>query len=296
MKDYSVHSLPMGPDFSNGFDLARFENFTDEMIDKWFYSPHAHTYYEVVWFSEGGGVHTVDFVDYPIEDNTFFFLAPGQLHCFDGKPHKGMTIMFDADLFNDNGSTEEVLLKYSIFNAFYASPCVVASEPTMRVVRNLTQAMEKEMGRPECFGHRTFMQSLMRLMLITFQREYDPASRPLLNQTNNVHVHFLHFRRLLERDYRKVHDVQGYALEMGVSSKYLNKIVAQCTLRTPLQLINDRVMLEAKRLLRFSNKMVKEVAFELGFEDPSYFVKLFKRQTGMLPSEFREKVSMNGNW
>ena len=74
---------------------------------------------------------------------------------------------------------------------------------------------------------------------------------------------------------------------LNVSVKTLSNSVSDCSGRTPLAFINDRVILEAKRLLHFSSMMVKEVGFYLGFDDPSYFVKFFKRQTGFLPSDFQ---------
>ena len=66
--------------------------------------------------------------------------------------------------------------------------------------------------------------------------------------------------------------------------------MTECSRKSPLAFINDRVILEAKRLLRFTNLMVKEIAYRMGYDDPSYFVKFFKRQTGYLPSDFRDNV------
>ena len=76
---------------------------------------------------------------------------------------------------------------------------------------------------------------------------------------------------------------------LGVSSKTLSKCISECSGKAPLTFINDRIILEAKRLLRFSNMIVKEVGFYLGYDDPSYFVKFFKRQTGFLPTDFQKK-------
>lgn len=78
-----------------------------------------------------------------------------------------------------------------------------------------------------------------------------------------------------------------YSVSTMGGLEYLANVVHECSSHTPLQLINDRILLEAKRLLRYSDKKIKDIANDLGYEDPSYFVKFFKRQTGMLPTEFR---------
>ena len=75
---------------------------------------------------------------------------------------------------------------------------------------------------------------------------------------------------------------------LNVAVRTLNKCVNECSGNSPLTLINNRIILEAKRMVRYTEMMIKEIALELGFDDPSYFVKFFKRQTGYLPSEFRE--------
>ena len=99
---------------------------------------------------------------------------------------------------------------------------------------------------------------------------------------------FLQFRKLVEKEYRKLHTVQEYAERLNVAVRTLNKCVNDCSKMSPLAFVNNRIVLEAKRMVRYSNMMFKEIALELGFEEPSYFVKFFKRQTGYLPSDFRE--------
>lgn len=86
-----------------------------------------------------------------------------------------------------------------------------------------------------------------------------------------------------------MHTVQEYADLLNVSSRTLTKYVAQSTYCTPLQMINDRIVLEAKRRLQHTSMSVKQIGYELGFEDPSYFVKFFKRLTGKMPGTFRNE-------
>ena len=102
------------------------------------------------------------------------------------------------------------------------------------------------------------------------------------------HRLFILFRRMVEKEYHHLHTVQEYADRLNVAVRTLNKSVNECSGKSPLAFINERIILEAKRMAKYTNMMIKEIAASLGYDDPSYFVKLFKRQTGFLPSEFRD--------
>lgn len=83
------------------------------------------------------------------------------------------------------------------------------------------------------------------------------------------------------------HFVGEYANMLNISFRTLTKYVTESVRRTPLQIINDRIALEAQRLIQSTSLRIKEVAEHLGFDDPSYFVKFFNRQTGKMPTEMR---------
>jgi len=94
---------------------------------------------------------------------------------------------------------------------------------------------------------------------------------------------------LLEREFMHLHLVSDYAARLSVSTKTLTLAVRACTGQTPLQMIDDRLVLEAKRLLRLSDLTVKEIAYHLGFDSPSNFVKFFRRHTGFQPGEYQRQ-------
>ena len=107
---------------------------------------------------------------------------------------------------------------------------------------------------------------------------------------NSANRTFVRFRQCLEHNYKELHTVKEYAVLLNVSGKTLTNYVIESTQTTPLKIINERIILEAKRQLRHSSLKVKEIGYQLGFEDPSYFVKFFKRQTGFLPADFRNGI------
>lgn len=251
-------------------------------------SPHVHTYYEILWFREGGGTHTVDFNEYPIADNTLFFLSPGQVHFFDNAmAHKGIQIRLCTDFLKEEHTDEDVYIKYNLFNAFNLQPCCTINEDTAQRLLSVLHKLEEELADDNRIGHGDMLRSLTKIFLILIHRHCCKETDIPVIERKSAHRLFMQFRKSLELNYRHLHTVQDYADRLNVSAKTLSNSVIESSGKTPLSFINDRITLEAKRLVRFSNMMMKEIADYLGFEDPSYFVKFFKRQTGFIPSSFR---------
>lgn len=253
--------------------------------------PHIHEFYQIIWFRRGQGTHHVDFVDYPITDNTIFFIAPGQIHAFDGNADfEGVIILFNASFMVDEETSESIFLKYNVFNAYDSLPyCKVSDEEATRLMR-LVDEMGSEYSLTGEFAHKDYMKYLVRLFLIRAQRCGRRQEVPNLDVSSTANRTFVRFRQLLEQNFHSVHTVQEYADMLNISSRTLTKYVGQSTYRSPLQMINDRIVLEAKRQLRHTSMSIKEIGYELGFEDPSYFVKFFKRLTGKMPGAFREQA------
>lgn len=291
MKNVETHSLMYDVAITGGLEISRIPDFFDSFENcDGAYNLHTHSYYEIIWFLEDGGFHTVDFTDYEVKCNSFFFISPGQLHRYEPNcRQKAIVFKFLPEFLNDEHTTEDIFLKYTVFNAFDTDPYViVSSENDLISLNNIFDGMQRELARPVMFGHHRFMQSLLNMFLIVLERHVQSSAKTPLSATSSIHGYFMRFRQALDKEYKQLHNVKDYAAKLNISTKYLCSLVNECSHRTPLQLINERILLESKRQLRFTNKMIKEIAFDLGFEDPSYFVKQFKRQTGMLPTEFRE--------
>ena len=251
--------------------------------------PHVHTFYEILWFQEGTGSHFVDFQEYPIRPGSIFFLTPGQVHHFDGSDaYKGLAIKLCTDFIQSRGGDSDLFVKYDLFHTFDTAPCYVIDDATASQLEVLVANMEEELRTGEDIGHIDILRSLLKIFLIKVHRYGRKEGELKLDGLKPAHRLFVQFRRMLEKDYATKHTVQEYADGLNVAVRTLNKCVNECSGRSPLAFITERIMLEAKRQVRYSNLMIKEIAYSLGYDDPSNFVKLFKRQTGMLPSDFRE--------
>jgi AraC family transcriptional activator of pobA len=252
-------------------------------------SPHIHYFYEILWFHEGTGRHTVDFHEYDVRPNTIFFLSPGLVHHFDRKTnYRGISIRMCTDFMKSENSTDNLFMKYNAFYTFDTTPCFHIDEETAAELLPLTVSMEEEINNNGLFGNIEILKSLLRIFLVKIQRHGVQEGESHLDILKPSHQLFLKFRRMVEQEYMHLHTVQEYADHLNVAVRTLNKCVNECSHTSPLAFINKRILLEGKRMVRYSNMMFKEIAYELGYEDPSYFVKMFKRHTGYLPSEFRE--------
>lgn len=253
------------------------------------FEAHSHGFYQILWFREGAGIHSVDFKEYPVSNNSVFFLSPDQIHFFDRQcVQKGFVIQFNESFLSDEGSSENVFLKYNVFNAFDTVPYFLLPENTIGRLMNILDGMKVERANTNQFAHRDYLKYLVKLFLIEIQRIGQRGTGTPLCINNTGNRLFIRFRQTLEHHYRKMHTVKEYASYLNVSVKTLTNSVCASSCLTPLKIINDRIVLEAKRQLCYTDLKIKEIAFLLGFDDPSYFVKFFKRQTGIFPSEFRE--------
>ncbi|MGN0233763.1 MAG: AraC family transcriptional regulator [Bacteroidaceae bacterium] len=283
-KYQTVCAAPSG----NGF---RIEHMPDVLLQSDINDcvPHVHAFYEILWFQQGKGIHTVDFTDYEVGPGCIFFLAPGQIHHFDDKEkYTGISIKMCTDFMKDEKDPGSLPQKYDIFHAIDVPPFYIIDDKVSETIAHLVAEMEREEANSKEFGNVDMLKALLRIFLINIIRNGRQACGKRADEMKATRTLFLLFRQAVERNFHKTHSVQDYANMLNVAVRTLNKCVNDCSGNSPLTLINNRIILEAKRMVRYTGMMVKEIALELGFEDPSYFVKFFKRQTGYLPSDFRE--------
>jgi AraC-type DNA-binding domain-containing proteins len=273
---------------NDDFQLEKISQFFYENGDHPFY-PHIHSFYQIVWFTKGFGKHYVDFHEYPVEDNMLFFVSPRQIHWFDENSRfDGMIMHFNKSYLSDDGQFDSIFLKYNIFNAFDAKPYFKVSNECTQFLSNIIVEMREELIHKNDFAHFEYLNHLIKLFLIQIQRMGKREGNIQLQPNNNVHCTFVKFRQMIESHYHHTHTVKEYAFYMNITTKTLYNNVMEVAHITPLQMIDDRIILESKRMLKHTSLRVKEIAYQLGFEDSSYFVKFFKKQTGYLPMDFRD--------
>lgn len=137
-------------------------------------------------------------------------------------------------------------------------------------------------------GRLAVIEARLALILIALHRALDITGQTGVEARDRALHHVMRFRQLVDQEYRSHKPVDAYARKLGLTATHLNRLCREHLNETALGVIHQRIVLEAKRYLTFTSLSAKEVALTLAFDDPSYFTRFFKRQTGLSPMEFRK--------
>lgn len=254
--------------------------------------PHIHSFYQIIWFVKGKGNHFVDLNKYEVNPNTIFFINKNQVHYFDkSKDYEGVLLHFNESFLVQHENDIDIFLNYNIFNNQHHQPFCIISKPTSDLLNTLISQISNELNKGNTFGHKELLRHFLKSFLIQIERQKRENEDTSLVITNEKHILFLRFSELIELNYKKGFSVSEYAALLNISSKTLVELTNKIVFKTPSILIHERVILEAQRLLTHSSLNVNQIGFQLGFDDPSYFVKYFKKYSKKTPSDFRKLVS-----
>ncbi len=248
--------------------------------------PHSHSYYQIIWFLDSKGTHIVDFKTYIIKKNTILFIAKDQIHAFDNRLDiNGWLIHFNESFFMH--TEVDIFLKYNIFKP-QENPCYAMENKTIESGKVYMDLILNELSNRTQFGFEDSVRFLLKCFLINLERVHQKRDNETGSKTDSYTLQLYQFKELIEANYKNSISVGMYAHLMNISSKTLNTITKTVVNKSPSQLIAERTILEAKRLLKFTSLQISEIAYKLGFEDPSYFVKYFKRHSCSSPLNFRK--------
>jgi AraC-like DNA-binding protein len=252
-------------------------------------TPHKHSFFQILYVSRGAGIHYVDFQEWEIEDGTIFFLSPGQVHDlrFTSKNPEGIMINFNEDFFNDFLSQKDFINSLPVFSK--------SGKYGFRKVDSCKSELESNIAKilkvikHDSLYKKQFIQTLVLeivLMIAMKTKDENPENEIISNNYLLVK-----FEKLLEKYFMEAHHPKFYAAHLSVTSNYLNTLCKKLTGKTLGKVIRSRIVLEAKRLLVNSEYTISQIAYELYFEDNSYFTKFFKANTGLTPAEFRKSIN-----
>lgn len=250
--------------------------------------PHRHDFFHVVWIERGTGSHIIDSVRYDVRPGTIFFMAPGQVHDFELSPDtEGYTINFSAAFFALQLQDKNLLSQIPVYDHDKRIQALYTEGADTDDLRGTLEAIRTEYEN-EQFRSQDLIRSYLFILLVKASRLASPASA-----ADAVHRSLLLFRRfqaLLEEHFATVQEPAEYARMLRTHERALNEAVRRGGGATTAQMIRERVILEAKRLLAHSGAQVAQVGQQLGFDDPAYFSRCFKKHTGRTPLEFRQSV------
>lgn len=250
--------------------------------------PHRHDYHELVWTKSGKGHHLIDGEVSYVEPNTIALIGRGQVHVFERAVGlHGAIVRFGEELLHGDPATGT---NPAWLIGSRAAPTVTVPPGEVGRFEAMIELLAAETRRPPDSRTIGLQRHLVSALLLWVERWYD-ATRTEHRDTDDPELQlYRRFTEVLERDYARHHDAPHYADAVGVPQAALSRALAGVTGRTTKELITDRRMLEAARLLRFSEVTVGEVAYRAGYGDQLYFSRAFKRQFGEAPSAYRERT------
>lgn len=285
MKEIPVRKIkqpPREPDYFGNFSIRDIRDLLKgkDLI----HDLHRHDFYFILIIHKGKGLHVIDFVEYDVHDHSIFILRPGQVHNLElDAGSTGFLMEFDTAFYHP----QEKLSKLRLIKAGNKNACdleTARTEKLLNVLNNIhVEFTEKQEGYPDA----------IRANMDIFFIEYLRHSRNTTDSENANGTYtqdrFEEFLDLLEKHIATQKQVSHYADMMKLSNYQLNAITKESVGKAASQLINEQSILEAKRFLLATTNQVKDIADKLGFEDISYFIRFFKKHTGLSPEAFRKR-------
>ncbi len=263
-----------------------YQNFKDTLT-----TTHRTGFYHIIWFQQGNPTHLVDFNPIKIKPNTLLFLNKDTVQRFDNKTKfEGKAILFTDSFFCKTEADTKFLKNNILFNDLFSVSQIQIENQTKLYVE-LLQQMTNELQNVKDNLQADILKNQLHNFLLHSEREKRQQNFIGINKDANLDYVML-FKDLLEKNYKTQKQVTYYAKEMFISEKRLNQVTSKLFGKTPKEIIDDRIMLEAKRILAHTNESVKEICFYLGFEEPTNFIKYFKKHSNITPIEFREKNTL----
>ena len=240
--------------------------------------------YSIYWIKKGSGVYHIDFENYSFDGNVLFFLSPGQVFSVDTESiEEAYKLTFLKDFYCIQTHDKEVACNGVLFNNIYDTPFL---QPTVNdtlkldfiitsLVDELKQSATGQYDMLQAYL-KQFIVNAVRIKTAHYQIKDDVASQL-----------FKDFSLLVEQNYKTIHSVTEYATRLGISPKSLTKHFQKIGSQTPSDFIKNRIILEAKRQLLYSSDSVKQIAYNLGYNDPAYFTRFFTKSTTKSPLHFK---------
>jgi len=255
---------------------------------EWNPGPHSHNYYEMTWVTRGAGLLHADMQDYTVGSNTFFCLKPGQVHQFKMSPEtEGYVFSFTESFFRMGDYDVNWDWESILFQLFNEKRMTLVTSDEADELRTITLDIVKEM-ESQYSNRISLVRGYFTILLIHLTRSLkgeiqwgNPSKEKQLIKR---------FFGLVDAQFKENKMVEEYAAQLCLTPNYLNRTVKRNTGSSAGDHIRQRVVLEAKRMARFSRASLKEIADELGFLDYPHFSRFFKTFGGMNFSEFKREA------
>ena len=249
-------------------------------------------YYSIIWVKQGKGKVKANFAGYDFSENVLLAFAPYQPFIISPSTElKGICMNFHPDFFCIHKHQQEVACNGLLFNNIYEPPLTYVNNAAAATLDMLLEQMKIEMQNPALAQYELLI-SYLKIFLITASRLKAEQQQEAQDPPSENKEPFIlqNLKSYIETHFKTKHSASDYADLLSITPKALAKITKAHFNKTLTDLIAERIVIEAKRELYLTNKQVKEIAYELGYEDEHYFSRFFKNNTDVSPQMFRETV------
>lgn len=252
--------------------------------------PHLHDYYSIFWIESGEAIHATEFVEYSLKQDTILFVPPGLKHrMYIDKSVGGIYMLFNEDFIQYNRKNHVPLTEYRLFNNPDFKSLITVFPERRRKLRNITELILDEIQNTDDYSEDIVL-NLLHLFLLESRRIFDQQNQSTKEESDSTpDTTIIKFKQLIEENYITQKNVTPYAEMLNMNPSCLNELTKRTTGITAGELIRNRVIGEIKKLLYSSSLSGKEIAFDLGFDDPAYFSRFFRKYTGLTLKEFRDQ-------
>ena len=280
---YSICNLLGADRCAAEFVVVRLRDFVETHRDLKF--PHRHDFYQIVLFTRGGGRHSIDFRQYEVQPHQVYYMAPGQVHTWSfDETTDGYLVNFNASFFTSIGYRDQFLEDFPLFNGLYGTPVNTLEATCCPAVEQTFAEMLEEYEHGGEFK-KEMLRGLLLTVLVRLSRAVPEVPTDKSSGRNLALMQ--QFQKLIEVHFREKRLPREYAGLMFITPNHLNALTNSVVGKSAGELIRDRILLEAKRLLINSDLLVGQVAEILHFEDSAYFTRFFKKYLGTTPEAFR---------
>lgn len=283
MPTYSICNLLGADRCMTEIVVTRLRDFVDAHRDIQF--PHRHDFFQIVLFTRGGGQHSIDFRQFQVQPHQVYYMAPGQIHtwAFDAETD-GYLVNFNESFFTSIYHNPHVLRDFPLFNAISGVTVNTLDMSCCAEVEQTFAQMLEEYEKGDDY-RMDILRSMLMIVLVRLSRVAPSSFREGASKHNVVLMR--QFEKLIELHFREKRLPREYAEMMFVTPNHLNALTNSVVGKSAGELIRDRILLEAKRLLANSDLMIGQIAEALHFEDNAYFTRFFKKYLGVTPEGFR---------
>ena|ERR1700744_2722148 len=287
MKSLPIYDIvTLSQQQEHDLQISRFGEYIDSH-HKNLHAPHKHSFYHLVLYAKGGGKQTIDFQSFPVKPFQIYFMTPGQVHSwdFEGKVD-GYIINFSAAFFQSFLLKANYLDDFPFFSGNVQDAVIDIPKQVQDKIISLFEELIKENETVKPMG-TDMVKTIMLQLFIQIARLNTAIQQNTAPSYNYTLLR--NFQKLIEKNYIQLKLPKEYAELLYITPNHLNSLCNDVLGMPAGEVIRNRVILEAKRLLINQDMTVQEISNHLNFADNSYFTKFFKKQAGLTPEEFRKK-------